>query len=120
MDAIPDVLKSAFADRLSLPPRETARLLGLSEKTLRSHAAVGNIRYLEMGLGGTRRRREFTLADIMEFLETMRRRECPSTSRKTRRSTTTISNGAVVGFMARREKLIAERQRRSSAPKDSA
>lgn len=116
---IPAPLTQAFADRVTISARETARLLGVDEKTLRGHVRAGNIRFLAIGFGEVRPRREFRLADILEFLERMSRRECPSTAPRTRRSTTTISSPGVIGFTARREALIAERQKRSKGPRSA-
>src|SRR5579864_2892542 len=116
---IPDLLTRAFANRVTLPLRDTAHLLGIDQKTLRRHAKAGHIRFVVVGLGMTKLRREFALSDIIEFLERMRRRECPSTNAPTRRTITTTSNPGIIGFTARREKLIAERQRRSNARKRS-
>jgi hypothetical protein len=117
---IPAPLLTAYATRISLPLQETAALLGMDAKTLRGHVEKGNIRFVAVGLGTLKLRREFRLADVLEFLERMSRRECPSTSVKTRRSTTSTSSSEVVGFTALREKLIAERQRSRSAPKRNA
>lgn len=117
---IPAALAAAFADRVSLGLCETAGLLGIDEKTLRGHVRAGNIGYLSIGLGTKRQRREFRLADLLEFLERMSRRECPSTAPRTRRSTTSTSSSGVIGFTARREALIAEKRKRSSGPKRSA
>jgi hypothetical protein len=114
---IPAPLLAAFADRVSIGAPETAKLLGLDEKTLRGHVRRGNIRYLSIGFGEKRPRREFRLADILEFLERMSRRECPSTAPRTRRSTTSTSSSAVIGFTARRAALIAEKQKQSSGQK---
>jgi hypothetical protein len=120
MADIPDLLKRAFATRVSLPLKETASLLGIDQKTLRGHVKTGNIRFVVVGLGMTKLRREFTLSDILEFLERMRCRECPSISAPTRPTTTMISSGDVLGFTARRAKLIAERRKHSNVPKRSA
>lgn len=117
---IPALLLVAFADRVSLPLPRTAELLGMDTKTLRGHVDAGNIRFVVKGLGAVRQRREFTLADILEFLERMRRRQCPSIAVATRRTTTSISDTRVVGFMARRAKAIAEKQKLPSGPKRSA
>jgi hypothetical protein len=120
MTEIPELLKLAFAERVSLPLKETARLLGIDQKTLRGHIKAGNICFMTVGLGVTKLRREFTLSDILEFLERMRGRECPSISAATRPTTTMTSSGDILGFTARRAKLIAERRKHSSAPKRSA
>lgn len=116
---IPAPLLAAFAERVSIGAGETARLLGFDEKTLRAHVREGNIRYLSVGFGEKRPRREFRLADILEFLERMSRRECPSTAPRTRRSTTSTSSSEVIGFTARREALIAARRKPSSGRKRS-
>jgi hypothetical protein len=120
MTEIPEPLKHAFAHRVSLSSKETAHLLGIDEKTLRGHIKAGNIRFVVVGLGKAKLRREFTLSDVLEFLERMRRRECPYISAQTRPTTTMISSGDVLGFTARRAKLIAERRKHSSVPKKSA
>src|SRR5580704_1333347 len=73
--------------------------------------------FITIGLGMTKLRREFTLNDILEFLERMRRRECPPTSAPTRPSTIMTSSGDILGFTARRAKLIAERRKHSNVPK---
>jgi hypothetical protein len=116
-DPIPQPLLEAFSSRVSLPAKETARLLGMDDSTLRLHVKAGNIRYRALGIGVTRPRREFTLADILEFLERQRRQQCPSTSARTRRSTTTTSSGMVFAFTELRAKHLAERQKKSSGPK---
>lgn len=116
-DAIPQPLIDAFASRVSLPAKRTAELLGINYSTLQRHVKAGNIRYRAMGMGVTRPRREFTLADILEFLERQRRQACPSIGARTRRSTTSTSSIGVIGFMARREKRLAEQQKNLSGPK---
>jgi hypothetical protein len=40
----PELLERAFAERVSLPFKETPRLLGIDQKTLRGHVRAGNIR----------------------------------------------------------------------------
>ena len=112
---IPAPLVVAFSERVSLPLRDTARLLSMDESTLRAHVLAGNIRFIRTGLGIKSIRREFRLSDVLEFLEKMSRVECPSTSVKTRRITTTTSNSEVIGFTALRAKLIAEKQRKRKA-----
>ena len=104
MIEIPELLKRAFAERVSVPFKEAAGLLGIDQKTLRGHVRAGNIRFITIGLGMTKLRREFTLNDILEFLERMRRRECPPTSAPTRPSTIMTSSGDILGFTARRAK----------------
>jgi len=37
MIKVPELLERAFAKRVSLPVKETARLLGIDQKTLRGH-----------------------------------------------------------------------------------
>ncbi|WP_425485801.1 helix-turn-helix domain-containing protein [Ancylobacter tetraedralis] len=118
-DPIPPVLLAAFEHRISLTPKETARLLGMDYSTLQRHVKAGNIRFRAMGVGVVRPRREFTLADVLEFLERQRRLACPSTSGPTRRTTTTTSSAVVYGFTAQREKRLAARRKSSSGPKKS-
>lgn len=120
MTIVPPAIAAAFAERISLGMKETARLLGMNETTLRGHVENGNITYVSAGLGETNKRRSFTMSDVLDFLERMRRRECPSTNTPTRRTTNTTSNGVVIGFLAQREKRIEERQKSGKKPKRSA
>ncbi|MCX5581519.1 hypothetical protein [Kaistia terrae] len=72
---IPAPLLAAFSTRVTLPLRETARLLSMNESTLREHALAGNIRFVQIGLGIKSIRRAFRLSDVLEFLEKMSRIE---------------------------------------------
>lgn len=113
MSTVPEPILAIFATRPSLPLPEAAKLLGMDAKTLRRHAEAGNISYISVGLGATHLRREFRLVDIEGFYDRIERRECPSTSPKTRRSTTSTSGCEVIGFMARRMRQKDAAQKRS-------
>lgn len=93
-----------------LPPTAAARALGISEKTLHAHVKAGDITYVLVGQGATRKRRRFAEEDLAAFAERQRRREapCPSTSRGRARSTTTTSGSGVFDFQALREKLRSQ------------
>jgi hypothetical protein len=104
IDHVPQPIQDAFATRTTLKAPELCKLLGFDDKTLRQHVRAGNIRYVLKGLGAVRPRREFMMNDVLEFLANQGRRECPSTSPKTQRSTSSTSNGEVFDFMARRAK----------------
>jgi excisionase family DNA binding protein len=86
-------------------PKDAARLLGVSVKTLNGFVRDGEIRYIDVGRGKKKIRRVFSDQDIDEFKERRARREvpCQSTSTKTARSTTMISNPNAVGFTALRD-----------------
>jgi predicted site-specific integrase-resolvase len=94
-----------------LLPQETARRLDVSVKTLNGLADDGEIRYVETGRGSKNKRRRYTEEFISEYIERRTRRDvpCPSTSTKTARSTTSISNSKVIGFTAQRERRISEK-----------
>jgi predicted site-specific integrase-resolvase len=98
------------------PPKSAAQALGVSVKTLNGFVRDGEIRYIDVGRGKKEIRRMFTDEDLEEFKQRRARREvpCQSTSTKTARSTTTISNSKVIGFMARRALRANERQKGSS------
>ena len=119
---IPLALVEAFSYRPLRPLEDTARLLGMSGKTLRRHVAAGNIRPVNLGVGAVKRRLAFRLSDVSEFLQHQHQSApCQSTKRAPARpNTASTSNGKVVGFLARRAALISERQRPSSAVKSSA
>ena len=106
---VPQPILEAFASKATLPAPAVCRLLSINDKTLLRHVRAGNIRYVLKGLGATRPRREFTMSDVLEFLENQGRRECPSTGPRTRRSTSSTSNGEVYDFMALREQLKNEK-----------
>ena len=98
--------------------KDTARVLGVSVKTLSGFVRDGEIRYIDVGRGKKKIRRMFTDQDIDQFQESRARREvpCQSTSTKTARTTTSISSSKVVGFTALRDARANERLKVSSAP----
>lgn len=71
-DLVPPTLAAAFANRALIPMTEAANLLGMSPRTLRQHAARGEISYRVIGTGDVRPRRMFGLDDCLEFLERRR------------------------------------------------
>src|ERR1700722_5885211 len=81
-------------------PKDAARLLGVSVKTLNGFVRDGEIRYIDIGRGKKKIRRAFSDQDIDEFKERRTRRDvpCQSTSTKTARSTTSTLNSSVVAF----------------------
>jgi len=102
---------SSGAKSILLSPAETAARLGVSVRTLKGLADDGEIRYVETGRGTKNKRRRYTEEFIAEYYERRTRRDapCPSTSTKTARSTTLISNGKAIGFTALRERRISEK-----------
>lgn len=112
MNEVPPALSAAFQERATLPPADICRLLAMDAKTLRQHVRAGNIRYVLKGFGEKRPRREFTLSDVLGFLDKRAREECPSTSRSTRRSTSMTSGAEVVAFTARHSRRNAAPPRR--------
>jgi predicted site-specific integrase-resolvase len=96
----------------TLSPAQAALELGISVKTLRGHVEDGTLTFINIGRGKKYRRMAFDPADLEDFK--LRRKEtlCPSTSTKTRLSTTTTSGSKVIGFMARLNALTNEKPRR--------
>ena len=96
-------------------PREAARKLHCSVKTLNGHVASGALRYVIIGHGMKRPRRMFADADINDFIAAQTRKvtPCPSTRTGTavRRSSISTSKSTVIGFMEARSK------RRDAKPK---
>jgi excisionase family DNA binding protein len=96
------------------PPRilfdmdEAAEMLGISTRTLLTHVAAGELRFVLIG----KRTRKFTERDIRDFIEA---KTCQSTNQKIRPTGTTTSLFTVEGFMAARERRLAAR-RKSSKP----
>ncbi len=90
--------------RLLYSMAEAAEQLDISIKTLRAHCNAREIRYVLVG----KRTRKFTDGDLQEFIEN-RRELCPSTSRKTRLTGTSISRSRVYDFTARRERRSTRR-----------
>ncbi|MET4636589.1 hypothetical protein [Kaistia defluvii] len=113
---IPVPLLAAFSTRVTLPLRDTARLLNMDESTLREHALAGNIRFVQMGLGTKSIRRAFRLSDVLEFLEKMSRVACPPVGVKTRRVSST-AGPILLGFTAMREQYQAEKRQKQELAK---
>jgi hypothetical protein len=102
----PDGLKTAA---------QAAAKLGCSIKTLKSHVAVGALKYVALGHGRKRQRKMFTDADLDEFIANQTRKDvpCPSIRTETaaRRSSISTSRSKVLGFMEARSR------RRDAKPK---
>jgi hypothetical protein len=94
-------------------PREAARKLRCSIKTLKAHVAAGALRYVAVGHGRKRTKRMFTDSDLNEFIANQTRKDvpCPSTKTRARRSGSSISSSQVIDFTAPR------RPRPSGTPK---
>src|SRR4051812_40520013 len=89
-----EVIAAAFRGRLTIGSREAARLLAIDPKLLRRHASQGNIVFIEVGFGIERVRREFTAADIRQFiLERRRRQNLPGTPGRRRPADRSIGEG---------------------------
>jgi hypothetical protein len=67
-------LAEGFAGRGSVGPEEAAKLLKMTEKTLRRHLASGDLTFVDVGTGLERPRRRFTLTDLVHFYVGRRRR----------------------------------------------
>lgn len=93
--------------RILFDTAETAEMLGISTRTLLGHVTAGELRYVLIG----KRTRKFTQRDIDDFIEA--RKQCQSTVRKTRRTSTLISLSGAPGFMEARERRLAERRKPS-------
>ena len=85
-DAAEARIAAAFSGRLTVGLAEAARILDVSEKILRRHAAQGSIAFVDLGHGRQRRRRRFTLGDVVAFLQTRRQREALPLPRRHRRA----------------------------------
>ena len=94
--------------RILLNMEEAAEMLGISSRTLLTHVAAGELRYVLIG----KRTRKFTERDIRDFIEA---KTCQSTSQRIRPIGITTSLYKVEGFMAARARRLAER-RKSSKP----
>ncbi|WHA40176.1 helix-turn-helix domain-containing protein [Agrobacterium larrymoorei] len=82
---------------------ETAKILGISTKTLREHVMMGRIRSVLMGAGKKRKHRRFTEKNIATFIQSQKVREvppCQFTAPKTLPITTLGSNSTVIAFTA--------------------
>ncbi|WP_370191874.1 helix-turn-helix domain-containing protein [Bradyrhizobium elkanii] len=100
-----------------LSPKDAARALGVSVKTLLGFVRDGEIKYIHLGRGRKKIRRGFDFQDLQEFKQRRTRRDvpCQSISPRTARSISSISGSEVVGFTARRELRMSEKRRPSSA-----
>ncbi|WP_409530316.1 helix-turn-helix domain-containing protein [Shinella sp.] len=83
-----------------LTPDQAAQLLTISTKTLRAHVKAGEIAFIPTGRGEKRVRMGFARKDILDFIESRRKRECPSISQPKARITHTTSSSKVVAFSA--------------------
>ncbi|WP_428480375.1 helix-turn-helix domain-containing protein [Sphingomonas beigongshangi] len=101
-------VEGAMGDLLT--PEEAAKRLHVCTKTLRRLRTNGQIRYVAI----TDRKILYRPEDCDDFVAACARKapECPSTSRKTRRISTSTSSGKVVAFTARRAQ-------RPSAPRNA-
>ncbi|CCV03324.1 hypothetical protein MESS2_1030181 [Mesorhizobium metallidurans STM 2683] len=82
-------------------PEETAKILGISIKTLREHIELGRIRSIIVGTGKKRKRRRFTDKNIQSFIEGQKLREappCQSIKAPKAHTTPMTSNSTVVAF----------------------
>ena len=113
--------QAAHRVRSSIPndglrtPTEAAARLQISAKQLRAFVRSGELRYVNVGRGSKKPRIRFTDADLTEFIAARTRRNnppCPSTSRRTHRTTNMTSSGEVIGFTARRNARAAEKPKR--------
>ena len=96
-------------------PAQAARRLGVSIRTLRGLVSSGELRYVNVGRGKQREKMMFTdndLDDLIAGRTRQKAQQCPSTSPKVRRSTTSTSSGEVIAFTARRNgRTDAKRKR---------
>ncbi|WP_374708726.1 helix-turn-helix domain-containing protein [Shinella sp. CPCC 101442] len=81
-----------------LTPDQAAQLLTISTKTLREHVRAGEIAFIPTGRGEKRVRMGFDRKDILDFIESRRKRACPSTSTQKAPSTKLSSNSMVILF----------------------
>jgi excisionase family DNA binding protein len=94
---------------------QAARRLGVSIRTLRGLVSSGELRYVNVGRGKQREKMMFTdndLDDLIAGRTRQKAQQCPSTSPKVRRSTTSISGGEVIAFTARRSGQTGGKRKR--------
>src|SRR6266566_8978092 len=116
----PMLKQAAQRVRFSIPnglrtPAEAAARLQISAKQLGIFVRSGELRYVNVGRGSKKPRIRFTDADLTEFIAAHTQRNnppCPSTARKTRRTTSLTSNSEVIGFTARRNARAAGKPKR--------
>jgi hypothetical protein len=90
-----------------------AARLGVSVKTLMSHVAAGNLRFINVGTA-TRKVHRFTMKNLTTFIEKMKVREtpkCQSTSAPTKKHIPTTLKSGAIDFLEYRS---PEPQRRRS------
>ena len=112
---LPPPASALLPDGILVTPREAARRLRCSIKTLNGHVASGALKYVAIGHGKRRIRRMFADSDLNDFIANKTRKDvpCPSTRIETaaRRISTSTSKCEVIGFTARRN------ARRGAKPK---
>lgn len=95
-------------------PVETAKILGISIKTLREHVDLGRIRSIVVGNAKKRKHRMFTDKNIQSFIESQKLREvpkCQSTKTLKAPSTNTTSKSVVLAFSALAKPATKKKQR---------
>lgn len=92
-------IAAVFEDGLLATAKAIAGLIRVDVKTLRAMTDEGVIRAVRRG-----KRRAYTEADVRAYLATpapaREKKPCPSTSRRTARTSTMTSSGKVVAFTA--------------------
>jgi excisionase family DNA binding protein len=104
----------AHADGLQTKS-QAARRLNISIRTLRGLIKSGELRYVNLGHGKQREKIMFTdsyLDDLIASRTRQKVQECPSTSPKARRTTTSTSSGEVLAFTARRNGRTGAKRKR--------
>ncbi|WP_294243183.1 helix-turn-helix domain-containing protein [uncultured Sphingomonas sp.] len=91
-----------------LTPDQAAHRLSVCTKTLRRLRQDGHIRYVAI----TDRKIRYRPEDCDDYVASRARKapECPSTSRKTRRISTSTSSSKVVDFTARQAQRASEQR----------
>lgn len=130
---IPASLSAAFAGRLTLSAPELCKLLPMDRSTLYDHIAAGRIAYVHLGSGSRKPRKSFTLEAVAAFLDARTETQAPFESRMAmRRGREALepepqgfragyaarkaererqkSEGEGTGFLARRARMLEERQ----------
>jgi hypothetical protein len=126
-DELPEPIRAAFTNRAFVSFREAAGLLEIHVKTLRRHCEAGDVVWHQRGLGIKIPRRVFTLADMAETFNRLRRSgPCHdnvvylnSSATSARRSGSTISS-LPVGAGRGRPVNVTKRKRKPSSKKSGA
>lgn len=71
-DEVRESINARFAGRPAVGFMEAARILGMCTKTLRHHILRREIEYFQIGFGKVKRRRVFTVEDLVSFIERRR------------------------------------------------